>query len=290
MKKIILRVTTLLLLICMAQSLQTALAAPKLEDLKKEAYDIMEKSLGYQKQDVIYIESSKFGVDDNTEVWRLEFKPKEYPQDEDGRIAVDFSLDGVFLSVKDSEKIPLRLLYQYDYSQPSSHPMGKLLELQQKWQPHLEELEKAYQAEWGVDGFDEHRERLTVPLFLPSADDYDLEKARENANNAILSLPGWTEEKFSMYPMFMEVLYDSNELDRKVYQFIYTRVSPVYDERTLERYIEEYEKPLFSMFGGSNGTTPSILSVQLDSKTGDLIGEPFIDYPPIDRFPLFMLR
>lgn len=290
MKKTILRFTTLLLLICITQLSQTAFAAPKLKDLKKEAYDIVQKNLGYQKQDVIYIEGYKFDIDDNAQVWRLIFEPKAYPQDEDGMIVVDFSLDGVFLSVEDSEKLSLLFLYQEDYSQSYPYTMGKMLELQQKWQSHLEEIEKTFQAE-GRNNFDVHRYRLTVPLFLPSADDYDFENARENAKNAILSLPGWTEEKFSMYPMYMEVLYYSNELNRKVYQFIYTRIRPDHDEsRTLERYIEEYEKPLFAMFGGSNSTTPSILSVQLDSKTGDLIGEPFIDYPPIDRYPLDMLR
>lgn len=285
-----LKIMAVLLVLCLTLPF-AALAEPMETGMKEKACQVLREQLGLGEESVTYEQGGKFW-EGETPVWSFTFVLKEHPEDEDGLILVDFSLDGALLSVTTSQKISLHEQLTNDYFQRAwPYSLEDLYEIKQKWEPRIPELESSYAG--SRQFLEEAIRRLRVHISLPTPQEYPPADARRTAKDVILSLPGWTEEKFRMYPLYLEVFYDSQEVGRPIYQFVYSRedcTAGRFKEETWETYEQEYLQPLYALWGGTNETTPYYISVRLDGKTGKLVEDPLIAFPPVQVFELSTIR
>lgn len=163
----------------------------------------------------------------------------------------------------------------------------KLMELQKTWLIHLETLKSYGLLDEGGDM--RAITNLTAQaLRLPEEGDLPLEAARQKVREAILTLPGWSKKALDMYDLYAEALYESKQLGKPVYQFIFWRQnssSPKWMEKPWEAYEQEYLTPLYALFGGIH-STPLTLSLRLDAKTGELTEPPVQVLPDTKGQPL----
>ena len=289
-EKWIRRLLVAALLCFISFSATAALAAPTEKEMKQKAYQVLQEQLGLGKKDVTYYDGGVYH-DGDISIWSFTLLLKEYPADEDGVIVIDFSIDGMLKNVQSSQKISLSEQFVNDIIASIPFTIDELYALKQKWEPKLAEIEKLDTDPYSSMPNDIRVFRLAFSL--PTEDDYPLEDAREKAKQAVLQLPGWTEEKLAMYRMYLEAFYYSEEVGKQIYQFVYARednINGKYADASDEIFMEAYENPLFALFGGDNGTTPWYVSVQIDGHTGELVEEPLIAFPPVHVHELFTLR
>ena len=271
-------------------SAAVALAAPTEKQMKQKVYQVLQEQLGLGKKDVTYYDGGVYH-DGNVSVWSFTLLLKECPADEDGVIVIDFSIDGTLRNVQPSQKISLAEQFEKDIVDAIPFTTDNLYALQQKWGPDLAEIEKQDTDPYSNIPNDIRVFRLA--FCIPSKDDYPLEDAREKSRQVVGNLPGWTQEKLNMYRIYLEAFYDSEEVGKQIYQFVYAREDQItgkYANASDDTFIETYEKPLFALFGGDNGTTPWYVSVRIDGHTGELVEEPLIAFPPVHVRELYTLR
>lgn len=142
--------------------------------------------------------------------------------------------------------------------------------LVKEFKPRLAELE-AIRKDWG-GYYAGYRHVLYQDIRLPDEGMVKAEEARKTAENAVLSLPGWTRERLNMFEPFAQVFYHSAKLNKPVYLFIYSWKSA----NTMTEEEQEdpgiYTKMLFDEFSRTNSTPPGSVSVLIDAKTGEPLG------------------
>lgn len=158
-----------------------------------------------------------------------------------------------------------------------------LANLVREFAPKLKELEN-FRKDWG-GYYEGYRHVLTQDIRSPEDGMTSLADARKTAQEAILLLPGWTRERLEMFEPFAEVYYYSKSFDKPVYLFIYSwKSSNSMTEEEMEN-PSVYGHSLFEEFAKTKSSPPASVSVYIDAKTGQMLGEVKVEelsglYPP----------
>ena len=263
---------------CMLNSLPIAYAAISEYEGKEAAYRYCEEQFGYAKNELeIYAFTPRQSGGWNFGVKALEpdGTMKEIirgEMDENGQLS-NLEIRGDIAPLE-------QLLEDYVRSQRNHEAMYNF---KQKWEerlsqlPHEEIVKLDRQSSFPFSQFVRHDVRL------PSDIDIPYEVAKKKSEEAILSMSGWTQDMLDHIRISLEVYHVPDGSDRSVYQFIYRVASAVVqveaiisgvDNNSAYIRLEKAEKNLFGQ------ATPWNINVRLDAKTGEQIGDIFIDTPP----------
>lgn len=161
--------------------------------------------------------------------------------------------------------------------------------IKQKWERRLGQGIEVKEASKGQR--DEPDRRQNAPLTalirhdirLPSSADISYEEAKKKSEEAILALPGWTREMLDYLRISLEVYHVPVGSDRPVYEFVYgvasyvghieAIVSGANNRANFNRLFDAEAE----MFGKA---IPYNVDVRIDARTGERIGEIYVDIPP----------
>ncbi len=152
-----------------------------------------------------------------------------------------------------------------------------LLSLRAEWADRYKELKENTQHWGGI--YDTIRNLMEQDIRLPEEGAIGLQDAQKKAEAAVLALPGWTREKLDMYGRLAEIHYQSGELNKPVFHFIFAQKRhywPEFEGKPFEVFEKDYLKPLYALFGGEDTLTPHYVSVRLDARTGELTEAPVV--------------
>ncbi len=150
-----------------------------------------------------------------------------------------------------------------EYRKPSARqspiPPENLLGLRAEWADRYKEL-KENTRHWGGI-YDTIRNLMEQDIRLPEEGAIELQDAQKKAEAAVVALPGWTREKLDMYGRLAEIHYQSGELNKPVFHFIFAQKRhywPEFEGKPFEVFEKDYLKPLYALFGGED-TLPPIM-------------------------------
>ena len=157
-------------------------------------------------------------------------------------------------------------------------------QFKQVWQPLLTQLDPQQQAE-----FDSHSNTFPIvdlvnhDIRLPSEQAITYDEAVQKSREAILSMPGWTEEMVDLLRISTEAYHVPVSNDRDVYQFVYGLGSSVGHLEMLlsgESYHFDYNKYADKEDAIFGNALPTAVSVRIDALTGDVVGEVYVQIVP----------
>ncbi len=263
---------------CMLNSIPIAYAAISEYEGKEAVYRYCEEQFGYAKNELeIYDFAPR-----QSGGWNFGVKALEPDGTMKEIIRGEMDKNGKLISLKKRGDIQAfeQLLEDYVRSQRSYEAM---YQFKQKWAerlsqlPHEEIAKLDRQSSFPFSQFVRHDVRL------PSDIDIPYEEAKKKSEEAILSMPGWTQDMLDHIRISLEVYHVPDGSDRSVYQFVYRAasavaqveaiISGVYNDSDYVRLKKNEEK----LFGQA---TPWNINVRIDAKTGEQIGNIFIDTPP----------
>lgn len=253
-------------------------AAVNEAEAKMAAYQYCEEQFGYPKnQQEIYDFTSRKGGG-----WAFGIKAKEIDGTTTAIIRGEMDKSGKLLNLQARENISLfeQLLEDLRRGERSYENM---YEFKQKWELRFGQLSEEQLSE-----IDSHRNfpfRAFVihDIRLPSTTDIPYEQAKEKAKQAILALPGWTQEMVDLIRIKLEVYHVPIHSDRPVYQFIFDEASDVirveafFTGDTYTYNGEKLEKEERRVFGN---VRLSSVSVRIDAQTGEHIGDIVVRLAP----------
>lgn len=170
----------------------------------------------------------------------------------------------------DEEGLKLDQCLMSAFKKAWPYTVEELAGLVREFKPRLAELE-AFRKDWG-GYYAAYRHVLDQDIRLPEEGMVKAEDARKTAEDAVLNLPNWTQERLSMFEPFAQVYYHSRELNKPVYLFIYTWKSANTKTEEEQDNPEIYSKMLFDEFSKDKAEPPASVSVLIDAQTGQTIG------------------
>ena len=158
----------------------------------------------------------------------------------------------------------------------------------QRWRPIVDALSPEELAE-----FDYLKHIRTIEAFvhhdfrLPGAEHISYEDAVTYAQEALLQLPGWTQEKVNLMCISTEAFHVPLGMEQPVYQFVFKLASSV--ERlkaalsdgpyTFKR--DAWVAKEDAVFGDNR---PIRVSVRIDSQTGAVVGTILVEFAPTSTY------
>jgi len=280
MKKFILFLALVLLCSCsLAQERLIPCAYAELSKTKAQelALQYCEDELGYPK-DTITI---KQYANDN-DGWAFSFMVVEPDPTTNGLIILHMDGKGNLTDITGPQ--PISLYQQFENAwMDAIFSYQAVYQTQQEWRPRLAHLSPEEQED-----FDRNSRTRPVLAFmehdvsLPTEQDISYEEAVQKSREAILALPGWTEEMLELIRIKGEVYHIPPNHDRPVYQFVYGLQSSVGQSIYVR---SNHAKPFDykywakredAMFGEA---LPSNINVRIDAQTGALVGEVYVQTP-----------
>lgn len=276
------RWTRLFLLACLAALLVTPLmAGADLEKGRQISYDILKKEAGLAPEDVTPYQSAG----NKKEGYAYSYIQKNHPKTNDGCWVVWLNGDLSFRELCQPNPVDAVQRIREFFPRGTDHRVTarEVYEFVQTEREDFEELQMLAQTE--REGF-RHGARMLLTLFdneilNPTEQMLPIAHIKAKADEGILALPGWTQEKLDMYPFCVDVCYQSPTYNRPVYLLLYKQRSSddaQFAGRSYEYYERVYDQVLDKMFGGSINT-PLKVVVILDAMTGEVLGEPTMDFP-----------
>lgn len=272
-------ITVLCIISCLLLVMPCGYASLDESSAKDLMYQYCEDRLGYTRAD---LEPYSFiHVFDGG--WAFSLKIKDADPTTNGLITGQMTENGDLLEIEGPEPISLYEQLYYAWRQYSRN-YKEVYRLKQEWEPLLSQLSAEAQREFNI-----HQDVFPMLAFvshdiqLPSGTDIPYEEARAKAEEAILAMPGWTQEMLSLLMIDCEAYHVPMNSDRPVYQFVYNLGSDIghrmelygealpgfnYDKQTRE------EKHVFGE------ARPSHISVSIDAQTGELFGEIYVEVLP----------
>lgn len=247
-------------------------------EAREAAYQYCEEQLGYAKKNLeIYDLSLREGGG-----WAFGIRALEDDKTLREIIRGELDTNGKILSLVERGNVTVTEQIQEDLWR-SSRSYEAMYAFKTKWDIRLPQVNKKQN-----DDFDmKHNISLTAlirhDIRLPSPTDISYEEAKKKSEEAILALPGWTQEMLDQIRINLEVYHVPVGSDRPVYQFVYKRASAVGHVESLfsdEDYDATYyrlEEAENRVFGKAN---PWHVNVRIDARTGELVGDIYVDIPP----------
>ena len=190
--------------------------------------------------------------------------------------------NGKLLNLKERGGITLfeQLFEDYVHSQRSYEAMYAF---KQKWERRLSQVDHEEMSKLDKHSSFPFSGFVQRDILLPSDTDISYEEAKRKSEGAILGLPGWTQEMLDHLRISLEVYHKPARTNISVYQFVYRIASSVGQVEaailgidytsTYNRLSKEEDR----IFGKAR---PWNVSVRIDERNGEQIGDIFIDTPP----------
>ena len=244
------------------------------------AYAVIEKELALTKEELIFCQGQLYEGS-----WLLSFRQKERDLTSNGLVFIELNSDGTLAELEGPSQLTLPEQLLMDFNKHSPFTIESMYQLKEKWRPHMEALGKLLtHPQREVRSKSNPRicyEVLSQEIGLPGERDIERQEAFAIATKAIATLPGWSKGKLDMFELYFEIYYHSAQLDKPVYQYAFSQIYPFegkYENSDLITYQEEYEKPLFAMFGGDSFSTPLYIVIRIDAQTGEICEEPNVGF------------
>ena len=248
-----------------------------------QIYQYVEEQLGYTREELTLNQTAE------TEEGGLVFslKLKEADPATNGLVIGELDSQGNFIRLEGPQAIDLLTQYVNDWQKNRFH-YDTLYDLVQRWRPIVDALSPEELAE-----FDSRKHIRTIEAFvhhdfrLPGAEHISYEDAVTYAQEALLQLPGWTQEKVNLMRISTEAFHVPLGMEQPVYQFVFKLASSV--ERlkaalsdgpyTFDR--DAWVAKEDAVFGDNR---PIRVSVRIDSQTGAVVGTVLVEFAPTSTY------
>ena len=248
-----------------------------------QIYQYVEEQLGYTREELTMNQTAE------TEEGGLVFslKIKEADPATNGLVIGELDAQGNFIRLEGPQAIDLLTQYVNDWQKNRFH-YNTLYDLVQRWRPIVDALSPEELAE-----FDYLKHIRTIEEFvhhdfrMPGLDHISYEDAVTYAQEALLQLPGWTQEKVDLMRISTEAFHVPLGMEQPVYQFVFKLASSV--ERlkaalsdgpyTFDR--DAWVAKEDAVFGDNR---PIRVSVRIDSQTGAVVGTILVEFAPTSTY------
>ena len=248
-----------------------------------QIYQYVEEQLGYTREELTMNQTAE------TEEGGLVFslKLKEADPATNGLVIGELDAQGNFIRLEGPQAIDLLTQYVNDWQKNRFH-YNTLYDLVQRWRPIVDALSPEELAE-----FDYLKHIRTIEEFvhhdfrMPGLDHISYEDAVTYAQEALLQLPGWTQEKVDLMRISTEAFHVPLGMEQPVYQFVFKLASSV--ERlkaalsdgpyTFDR--DAWVAKEDAVFGDNR---PIRVSVRIDSQTGAVVGTILVEFAPTSTY------
>ena len=248
-----------------------------------QIYQYVEEQLGYTREELTMNQTAE------TEEGGLVFslKLKEADPATNGLVIGELDAQGNFIRLEGPQAIDLLTQYVNDWQKNRFH-YNTLYDLVQRWRPIVDALSPEELAE-----FDYLKHIRTIEAFvhhdfrLPGPEHIAYEDAVTYAQEALLQLPGWTQEKVNLMCISTEAFHVPLGMEQPVYQFVFKLASSV--ERlkaalsdgpyTFDR--DAWVAKEDAVFGDNR---PIRVSVRIDSQTGAVVGTLLVEFAPTSTY------
>ena len=248
-----------------------------------QIYQYVEEQLGYTREELALNQTAE------TEEGGLVFslKLKEADPATNGLVIGELDAQGNFIRLEGPQAIDLRTQYVNDWQKNRFH-YDTLYDLVQRWRPIVDALSPEELAE-----FDSRKHIRTIETFvhhdfrLPGSEHIAYEDAVAHAREALLQLPGWTQEKVGLMGISAEAFHVPLGMEQPVYQFIFERASSVEQSKAaLSDGPYTFDQDAWvakeqAVFGDNH---PWRISIRIDAQTGAVVGTILVEYPPVTTY------
>lgn len=252
-------------------------------EAKELMYQYCEEELGFSKSE---LEANNFVSKSEGGGWRFSLFVKEPDPATNGFIVGEIAENGNLRMLEPPEAIPLHQQLR-EAIERAEWDYEAMYFLKQEWLSRIANLSFAEQVI--LEGNDRNFPAVALmnhSIGLPEDTDISYEQARKNAEDAILAIPGWTQEMLDVMAIWNELYHTPINSDFPVYQFIYGLGSSVGHMRAIQArtaYSFDYDKASREeerVFGESQ---PYYLSIRINAQTGDVVGNIHIEIPPVSH-------
>lgn len=271
-------ITILLLFASMLTFIPLVHAAISEAEARESAHQYCEDQFGYAKEDQdIYDFSPRKGGG-----WAFGIKALEADGTMKEFIRGELDKNGKLLSLKGRGEITVSEQIQDDLWR-NARSYEAMYAFKQKWEQRFTRLSNEKLNELDRNRHFPFKSLVQHNICLPSPMDISYEEAKKKSQEAILKLPGWTQEMLDHLRINLEVYHVPVGSDRPVYQFVYRTASSVMhveaivsgaDHDAAYDRLKNAEDRIFAK------ACPWNVNVRIDAQTGEQIGDIFIDIPP----------
>ena len=248
-----------------------------------QIYQYVEEQLGYTREELTLNQTAE------TEEGGLVFslKLKEADPATNGLVIGELDAQGNLIRLEGPQAIDLLTQYVNNWQKNRFH-YDTLYDLVQRWRPIVDALSPEELAE-----FDYLKHIRTIEAFvhhdfrLPGAEHISYEDAVTYAQEALLQLPGWTQEKVDLMHISAEAFHVPLGMEQPVYQFIFERASSVERLKAVRSdgpYTFDQDAWVAkeqAVFGDNH---PWRISIRIDAQTGAVVGTILVEYPPVTTY------
>lgn len=208
-------------------------------------------------------------VGDPDSGWHFSIWLPDHPEDDTGMYGFILTPDyELILERAPMKRTPEQQLYDAFLVSKGPESYLPFAELVEKWRDRVDELEF----------FDVWSTRfVTMDIRRPDAGAISYEAAVASANEALLALPGWTEDTLTHFVMEASVYLVPEDIGRPVWLFVYDKEVPF--DGDMDAFNAALER-LYS-YTVNGEPEPVQFSVLIDAMDGTLVETPRFDYVPV---------
>lgn len=264
---------------------------------KEYVYSFIEQEFNYIKEELRPYSS----VETETGGYAMSFKLVKEDPATDGLVVVEISKTGELVFIRGPKQLSLYEQAFYD-SKKMTITVENVYNYKEKWAEKVACLSEEEKQEF-------ERNKRSNPIYdfvmhdirLPKETDISYEQAVACAEEAILNLPDWNKDKLDLMRICSSVYHVPVDSERAVYEFVYLsaenaamsiKVWQEVDTGFNEKAFEKEAKKVFGINPVNNTPhMPNDVVVRIDAQTGEVVGKPYIEYPPVfsGTFMVFVL-
>jgi len=275
--KLIIRV---MVFICLTVLPITVFAGSNQNEIQEAFYGYCETELGYTRDEVMPYNIAQ--SDDGT--WIISLLVKNPDPATNGLILGHLDKDGDIISIQGPTAASLKQQFGDAFAAASWHYQD-MYRFKQEWESRLNSMTEEEIKEFVDMEYESYIiDFLHHTVVLPDETCISYEEARQKSIEAIEAMDGWTKEMSDYIDITMEIVHIPVGRSQPVYQFIYTYISDVYYAKAIESgepYTDKISREYHRLSDeedkvfGSN--LPRMISVRIDAKTGELIGNVYVE-------------
>lgn len=244
-----------------------------------QIYQYVEEQLGYTQEELTLNQTAE------TEEGGLVFslKLKEADPATNGLVIGELDAQGNLIRLEGPQGIDLFTQYLNDWQENRFH-YDTLYDLVQRWRPIVDALSPEELVE-----FDHLKHIRTIEAFvhhdfrLPGAEHIAYEDAVTYAQEALLQLPGWTQEKVDLMRISTEAFHVPLGMEQPVYQFVFELASSVERMKAVRSdgpYTFDQDAWVAKEDAVFGDNPPIRVSVRIDAQTGAVVGTILVEFAP----------
>jgi len=280
------RIICMLLLYALCfQPMQSAVHAEE-ANIWEMAYPYCESELGYTRDDLT---PNQYAHNEDGS-WDFSFYVKDAEPMTNGLVIGSLAPDGKLVEIKGPAPVSTAVWLNQQVRKCMFN-YQELYLLKQQWEPKLDNIPEQDMAILNnTQSFNPILDFLRLDIVLPDEKCISYEEARQKSIEIIESMDGWKPEMTKHIDIVVELIYIPNEMDRPVWQFIYTLASDVFHEKISlygKEYTDEMEHEFDRMFDEEDAifgkNLPCVISIRIDAYSGEQIGDVYIETPPVSN-------